>query len=195
MAVTLGLFIQITQQSSTLSPQAAALGPQQNAVSAPTSAMTGATADVNAHPSESSSELHELFVSSGGTEVQAKTISEALKNECRIEKTETFYKHFENFSHGKWVEDMADKVTEWKRDGPLFCTIDNAFESSKRLWTAKEKAENTVLDDVEDNTPLDAETNRSLTTAWRKAYGYSLHPTQEYTSQLPRYSLHPSRGH
>ena len=50
------------------------------------------------------------------------------------------------------------------------------------MHTKKEKDEQDIHGD--DKTPMDPDNYKSLNDAWKKHYGFNLHPTQEYTSQL-----------
>ena len=87
------------------------------------------TVKVGPHPLESpASKLMQLFLDSGATEDRAKIICDALRFEMTIESIETFHTYFTSFSRAEWFTEMGDQTPSWKRDGPLFCAIEGAFQ-------------------------------------------------------------------
>ena len=128
--------------------------------------------------------LQELIADRGGTAEQTAKLVEGLKVHLGCETVSQFLAYFSNTVMMEWFKDVGQTDPTWLRNAPLFCIADASFHAAKAVNEKQKKLDADIVDDLEDKTPLDPETNRTLTAAWKAAYRYNIHPSQEYNSQL-----------
>ena len=74
-------------------------------------------------------------------------------------------------------------VPGWSHQGALLSHLRGVLKLLLRRETEAEEKEASLLDLRLDN-PIDANTNKSLTSTWTALYGFRLHPSQEGTNQI-----------
>ena len=120
------------------------------------------------------------FKSCNASDTDADLICSALESQRNLRTIESFLLYFSSYSLREWVD---NENSTWKNDANKFVALDMALGLARDTADKKKEAEKKLSE--EDSTqPMDSDMNKSLIQAWLGMYGYPLHPTQEYTSQI-----------
>ena len=106
-----------------------------------------------------------------------KTI-ETVETERGIVNTQGYYIYFCDFELKEFVLTIPACV----KNGPVYVHMSPTFIAAKKIHKKKENEEQDPHGG--EKAPMDPDDYKSLSEAWKKHYGFNLHPTQEYTSQL-----------
>ena len=127
---------------------------------------------------DSQKELKEVLLKVGGKSEDADEIVSKLQAERGIISVDDFVKFFRNPAK---LAEFYDGQPAWKKRAPIFVTMQNVIDSVSKAEDKIKKQEESAGDD---GTPMDPELNNTLNQAWKKKYGFPLHPSMEYGSQL-----------
>ena len=75
------------------------------------------------------SELKQLFLDGKASQEQADEIFDTFKTEIGGTTCDDYFLYFKDYILKDWVDEVATRKPKWKKSGPMFIAMKNAFNA------------------------------------------------------------------